>query len=1008
MRKITVDTGLRIVGIYLILAVTWLLFSDNLLSLISPSATDSANFHTYLDWGFSLFSAALLYLLIEHYRKQEHTLRNAIHERDTWLHLAHSIVGVGAWEWDLATQHTRWSPETEKLYGLEPGQFRGTYEAWLDLIHPQDRPAVIDAVQTGFANHQPFIIEYRVQHPSGAEHWLLCYGNAVFNTHGDPDRLLGVNMDITARKKAELSLRENESILIEAQRLAQLGNWRWDFQHDQAQWSAEVYRILGRDPTLPAAGFQEIRHYFEAASWDRIAEAVEECLQEGTPFDVDTQVIHADQQPKWVRVHGKPIYDSTNVITEVRGFMQDITERKLLEQTLRDNEERHRTVLEYAADAVFITNPQGRYIYTNQQATELLGYSNQELEKMTIRDIVPDSEIQFAMESFRKLGEQGHFLSEINLEHRDGHIVPVELNAVRLPRGDFFAACRDITERLRSESYQRQAAAVYESSRDGIIITDTHARIVAVNPAFTTITGYSGDEVIGQTPRLLKSDRHPRNFYQQMWSAIKTGDGWSGEIWNRRKDGGVYPEWLSISTVTDNAGNVLNYVGVFSDLTQLKRTEAELEHLTTHDPLTDLPNVRLLEARIEHAILRAKRHRYGLAVLMLDIDRFKDINDSLGMYVGDTLLKEMAERVVKTLWQSDTVARLGGDELVVLIEELKDTQHALLVADKIRAALRPPYTINGQQYFLTVSIGISLYPENGDTPELLIREADAAVYRAKEEGRNRTTFYTESLSRSALERLSLEAGLRYALEHNELELHYQPQLLLHTRELAGLEALVRWRHPSKGLIPPDQFIPLAERTGLIETIGEWVLEEACRQMAAWRKAGIAIPRIAVNLSANQLGRKDLVEAVNTILIKYDLPTSVLELEITETAIMQDPQKATDTLKAMADLGIAMAVDDFGTGYSSLAYLQRLQLHRLKIDRAFVQGLPDNKNNVAICRAIIAMADSLGMETIAEGIEESVQHEFLDNAACTIGQGWLYAKAMPADELEKWLSHHSTP
>ncbi|MCW8828118.1 MAG: EAL domain-containing protein, partial [Gammaproteobacteria bacterium] len=278
-----------------------------------------------------------------------------------------------------------------------------------------------------------------------------------------------------------------------------------------------------------------------------------------------------------------------------------------------------------------------------------------------------------------------------------------------------------------------------------------------------------------------------------------------------------------------------------------------------------------------------------------------------------------------------------------------------------------------------------------------------AVYRAKEEGRNRTAFYTESLSRMALERLSIEAGLRYALEHNELELHYQPQLLLHNRKLAGVERLVRWRHPEKGLIPPDDFIPLAEKTGLIEAIGEWVLEEACRQMAAWRDAGIAVPRISVNLSAHQLGRQDLVQAVEKTLERHGLEPEMLELELTETAIMEDPQKATETLKAMAELGVAMAVDDFGTGYSSLAYLQRLHLHRLKIDRTFVQDLPGNANNVALCRAIIAMASSLGMETIAEGIEKEEQHAFLSAESCTIGQGWLYARALPAAELEQWLA-----
>lgn len=672
---------------------------------------------------------------------------------------------------------------------------------------------------------------------------------------------------------------------------------------------------------------------------------------------------------------------------------------------LRESESRHRAVLDNAADAVFITDADSRFVYVNQKAGSLLGYPGDTLLTMGVADIVPPGEVPRTLELFAQLKERGRQFENLTLQHRDNHTIPVEQNAVKLPDGHYYGACRDISERLKAEAHLHQAAAVYENSRDGIIITDAQTRIVAINPAFSQITGYSEGEVLGQTPHILKSDHHPRSFYQQMWQSIHESGGWSGEIWNRRKGDGIYPEWLTISTVNGDDGRVENYVGVFSDLTQLKRSEAELEHLATHDALTDLPNGRLLQARLEHAISRAARHGHKLAVLMLDIDRFKDINDSLGLYVGDALLKEMAQRVVNCLWKGDTVARLGGDELVVLIEELSAPEHALRVAEKIRDALRVPYTVENQHYYLTVSIGISLYPDNGDRSELLIREADAAVYRAKDEGRNRTAFYTESLSRLALERLSIEAGLRYALEHNELELHYQPQVVLHNRKLAGVEGLVRWRHPEKGLIPPDDFIPLAEKTGLIEAIGEWVLEEACRQMAAWRDGGIAVPRVSVNLSAHQLGRQDLVQAVEKTLERHGLEPEMLELELTETAIMEDPRKATTTLKAMTELGVAMAVDDFGTGYSSLAYLQRLHLQRLKIDRTFVQDLPGNTNNIALCRAIIAMASSLGMETIAEGIEKEEQHLFLNAESCNIGQGWLYARALPAAELEQWLAQH---
>lgn len=675
--------------------------------------------------------------------------------------------------------------------------------------------------------------------------------------------------------------------------------------------------------------------------------------------------------------------------------------------SLRESEERHRIVLENAADAVFVANTDARYIYVNQKASDLLGYTTDEMLKMAIPDIAPADQAERSMEIFHRLQNEGHLLEELDLLHSSGKRIPVELNAVMLPDGNLYGACRDISERKQAEAYMQQAAAVYESSRDAIMVTDSDANVIAVNPAFVDITGYLDSEIIGKPPNILRSDYHDRSFYQQIWASINKHDGWSGEIWNRRKDGNIYPAWLSVSVIRDNSNRVINYIGILSDLSRLKRSEEELEHLSTHDPLTDLPNGRLLESRLEHAIAQARRHKSGLAVLMLDIDRFKDINDSLGLSTGDALLMELARRVTGTLWEGDTVARIGGDELLILIEDIRSPQQAATVAEKIRSIQNAPFRIDGQEFFITISMGISLYPENGDTPELLIRNADAAVYRAKEEGRNRIAFYSESLSRAAAERISMEAELRYALEGNQLELHFQPQLNLSSCRLTGVEALIRWRHPQRGLIPPDSFIPVAESTGLIEDIGEWVLREGCRQMREWLDSGVDVPRISINLSAKQLGRGDLVAAVQTTLDEYRLSPGMIELELTETAIMQDPERAAATLRAMADMGIEMAVDDFGTGYSSLAYLQRLHMHRLKIDRAFVNGLPDDKNNAAICRAVIALANSLGMETIAEGVEEQQQADYLDAENCTIGQGWLYARAMPAAELIAWIQQRET-
>jgi diguanylate cyclase (GGDEF)-like protein/PAS domain S-box-containing protein len=875
---------LRITGRYLILGIAWILFSDQLLALLARDPEQMTLLQSYKGLAFVLLTALLLFMLIMRFRKHEEEQIAALRDRDERLHLAHTVTGIGVWEWDLKSQQTIWSPEVEALYGLSPGSFAGSYEAWLRQIHPNDRAKVEAAVKEWFANPGSFNIEYRIEHPSGEPRWLLSYGNTTYDDEGKPQRLLGINMDITRRKRSEEQLRESEN----------------------------RFRIL---------------------------------------------------------------YEKNPI-------------------------------------GITLNAPDGSLIEANLAMQRFLGYAEKELYGHAFVEWTHPDDVAPSRKLVERLlsGEADQLSMEKRYRRKDGEVVWAHtcVLAVRDEHGEveyFIATVQDITGRKSAEEHLQQAAAVFQCSRDGIVITDPRADIVAVNPAFSALSGYSEAEAIGKNLSILKSGHHDRTFYRQMWAAILKHDGWSGEIWNRSKNGNIFPAWLSISTVRDGIGAVINYVGVLSDLSRLKRSEDELEYMANHDTLTDLPNRRLLDARLEHAIDQARRHGYRIGVMLLDLDRFKDINDSLGLTAGDTLLQETAQRVSNSVRKEDTVARLGGDELLVVLEDILDPHMAARLAEKILSVLGAPFVLNGQDIFLTASIGISLYPDNGDTPELLIRNADAALYRAKEQGRNRIEFYSESISHSALERLALQAGLRHALANNELELHYQPQLHLASRQLAGIEALVRWRHPQQGLIPPDSFIPLAEQTGLIEAIGEWVLEEACRQMAAWRDAGLTIPRVAVNLSAHQLGRPSLIPAISGTLEKHKLPAQMLELELTETAIMRNPEKAAEILDALADLGIALAVDDFGTGYSSLAYLQRLRLHRLKIDRAFVQDLPQNQNNAAICRAIIAMATSLGLETVAEGVEDEAQREFLTRESCTIGQGWLFARGMPAAELENWLQQN---
>jgi diguanylate cyclase (GGDEF)-like protein/PAS domain S-box-containing protein len=550
-------------------------------------------------------------------------------------------------------------------------------------------------------------------------------------------------------------------------------------------------------------------------------------------------------------------------------------------------------------------------------------------------------------------------------------------------------------QNVRAEAALRQSSAVFESTRDGVVITTLEPRIVAVNPAYSEITGYSADEVIGRNPSLLRSGRHDRAFYQAMWASLRKLGYWQGEVWNRRANGEVYPQWLTLSTVRDEAGEPSHFVGVFTDLTQLKRSEQQLEHLTHYDPLTDLPNRLLVQSRLEHAIEQARRHRSKLGVLFVDLDRFKNVNDSLGHPAGDELIQAVSARLRGGLRDEDTLARLGGDEFLVVIEDLESADEAASVASKLTQLVQAPFCVaSGHEVIVSASIGISLYPDDGDSATGLIQHADAALYQAKARGRDSFCFYSSALTAAVSERMQMEMGLRRALERGELLIHYQPLVSLEGGRV-GAEALLRWQLQGEALVRPDRFIPLAEETGLIVPIGAWVLREACRQARAWLDAGLDFGVVSVNLSVRQFHERDLPSLVADVLHETGLPAERLELEITESALMDDVEQAVQTLHTLRAIGVALAVDDFGTGYSSLAYLKRFPIGKLKVDQSFVRGIATDDSDRAIVTATIAMANSLGFATTAEGVETEAQLDILRALGCSAYQGYLFSRPVDA-------------
>ncbi len=608
--------------------------------------------------------------------------------------------------------------------------------------------------------------------------------------------------------------------------------------------------------------------------------------------------------------------------------------------------------------------------------------------------------------AFRE-GREVHVADEV-FWCRDGSAFPAEYWVRPMVRnGETIGAVVafiDISERVRAEAKLRQAASVFESTTEGVVITDPGCRIVAVNHSFSAITGYDEAEVLGRTPRLLKSGRHDESFYQAMWASIVQSGTWRGEIWNRRKNGELYPEWLTINAVRNEAGELANYVGVFTDISPLKQSEAKLEHLAHYDPLTDLPNRLLLGAHLDHAIRRAERDGTLLSLLFIDLDHFKTVNDGLGHPAGDRMLQEVAQRLVQCVRGEDTVARLGGDEFVITLESLEKSDMASVVADKILVALARPFDLDGHVVFVGASIGISTYPADGRDAASLLQNADAAMYQSKEDGRNTYRFYSAEMTRSARGRLVLEASLRHAIEQQEFVLHYQPQVDVASGEIVGVEALVRWDHPISGMIAPSRFIPLAEETGLIVPLGEWVLFTACTQAVAWLEEVDMPPlSVAVNLSPRQFRQTNLAGHVRAVLDATGLPPNLLELEITESAVMENAEQAIATLQALKSLGIQISIDDFGTGYSSLAYLKRYPIDKLKIDQSFMRDIPQDRSDMEIAATIIAMSRNLHLKVLAEGVESEAQLAFLQIHGCDTYQGYLCSRPMPAEDLPDWVS-----
>jgi diguanylate cyclase (GGDEF)-like protein/PAS domain S-box-containing protein len=685
--------------------------------------------------------------------------------------------------------------------------------------------------------------------------------------------------------------------------------------------------------------------------------------------------------------------------------LREQARRRQVEQALQMESEKNLTLLRNASDGIHILDSAGNVIDASDAFCTMLGYRRDEMIGMHVSQWEAKFTDAELARSFRQNNTQrGRFQFETRHRRKDGSVFDAEVSGFPLELGGepvLFYSSRDITERKRAEENLRMLASVFDNTREAILITDADSLILDVNPAFTDITGYSREEVLGRNPKLLASGRQDQAFYAAMWQSLQQKKTWRGEIWNQRKSGEIYAELLSIAAVCDDDGKVLRYVAVFSDISHFKRHEAELNRIAHYDMLTGMPNRVLLADRMKQAIARTDREKNMMAVCYLDLDGFKPINDTMGHDAGDLVLIEVAGRIENTIRGGDTVARLGGDEFVVLLLGLEKGEECVVTLERLLAVIAQPITVKNRPHTISASIGVSIYPLDEEDPDTLLRHADQAMYVAKQSGKNRFYIYDPALDLRARSQHEFLKSIRYGLEHGQFELHYQPKINLRTKQLVGAEALIRWRHPERGLLPPAEFLRSIENTQLDIETGDWVIASALAQISRWHDAGLDI-EVSINISTYHLESPRFAEKLGQQLANFpDMAPGKLQIEVLETAALNDLDIVREVIQACREFGVRFALDDFGTGYSSLTYLSSLPVDVLKIDQSFVRDMLEDKGDMAIVHGIIALARAFDRQTVAEGIETAEHYQALLDMGCEVGQGYGIARPMPADRLAGW-------
>lgn len=816
--------------------------------------------------------------------------------------------------------------------------------------------------------------------------------------------------ELQQQRQAENDRLANQARLADAQEIAQLGNWKWNLATNNIYCSDEMFVILGIARTEFTNGFDDIVNFIHTEDREMVTLTINNVIENCMPFELEFRIIQPQSKVVMVRSQGKPTLNERGDISHITGITQDISRSYETQKQLN----LLASALEASADSIVITDIDGQIVWANPAMTRLSGYKYTELvgETPNLWHSLNQNKLLFD-ELWETILSGKTWQGELINRKKNGeeYLEEQTITSVLNERGEishFVAIKRDISARKEIEAKNLQAAQVFEHSIEGIVICDANNTIIRVNPAFSKITGYNEHEIIGKKPNILNSGKHDKKFFAGLWNDLNTKGVWQGEIWNRRKNGETYPEFLTISTLRDPQGHIIEYIAIFADISDRKQDEEHIHRLAYYDKLTNLPNRTLIQEVLKKALtLRNDDDEDLVGILNIDIDRFFTINETMGHEAGDQLLQIIARRITRCNDEMDKTARISSDEFTIICPNIDSPNTLSKKAQRLLESIAEPIKLNQQEVFVTASIGIAIAPGDGDNEAILFRNAESARNHAKREG-NSFQFFNDEMNTQGFEQLVMKSSLRRALERNEFQLYYQPQIDIMTGQIVGAESLIRWLHPDLGLVSPNRFIPILEETGLIAEVGKWVLETACRQNKQWQEAGHKPIQIAVNLSPRQFRQKDLIITIQSILEKTGLDAQWLELEVTESSIMDNPEEVVETLNSLHNLGIKLSIDDFGTGYSSLNYLKTFPIDVLKIDRSFIRDITFDKDDEIIVKTIIAMGHNLGLKIIAEGVEDNEQLELVKKYQCEWFQGFYFSQPLSVEAFTELLSKQNPP